>query len=210
MLSENVINVVDLFLSYHIGDISRIRNKDLRTLCSCNNLICLFSLCDRCVLVRSTLSFPTARSIFALPAVCIHKNRPVGYGENAFDRSGILSLIAVLLIVERNVIAVLRRATAACKLSNICIAQTACLEHLRLLMFSAENIEQVLPRAIVLFADRLIAQSGIFLHELLTLISVTLDVLGELFDLAIILSDLFRIECYGNHLTFIFVISHIP
>ena len=43
---ENVVNVVDLFLSYHIGDISRIRNKDLRTLCSCNNLICLFSLCD--------------------------------------------------------------------------------------------------------------------------------------------------------------------
>lgn len=126
------------------------------------------------------------------------------------DRSGILSLIAVLLIVERNVIAVLRRATAACKLCNIRIAQTACLEHLRLLMFSAENIEQVLSRAAPLFADRLIAQSGIFLHELLTLISVTLDVLGELFDLAIILSDLFRIECYGNHLTFIFVISHIP
>lgn len=126
------------------------------------------------------------------------------------DRSGILSLIAVLLIVERNVIAVLRRATAACKLCNIRIAQTACLEHLRLLMLSAENIEQVLPRAVVLFADRLIAQSGIFLHELLTLFRITLNVLGELFDLAIILSDLFRIECYGNHLTFIFVISHIP
>ena len=171
---------------------------------------CLFSLYGICSIIRSTLSFPTARSIFALPAVCIHKNRPVGYGENAFDRSGILVIIAVLLIVERNVIAVLRRATAACKLCNICIAQTACLEHLSLLMFSAENIEQVLPRAVVLLADRLIAQSGIFLHELLTLISVTLDVLGELFDLAIILSDLFRIECYGNHLTFIFVISHIP
>ena len=77
-------------------------------------------------------------------------------------------------------------------------------------MFSAENIEQILPRAALLFADRLIAQSGIFLHELLALLSITLDVLGELFDLAIILSDLFRIECYGNHLTFIFVISHIP
>ena len=126
------------------------------------------------------------------------------------DRSGISVIIAVLLIVERNVIAVLRRATAACKLRNVRVAQTACLEHLSLLMFSAENIEQVLPRAVVLLADRLIAQSGIFLHELLKLISVTLDVLGELLDLAIILSDLFRIECYGNHLTFIFVISHIP
>jgi len=62
--------VIDLFLSYHIGDISRIRNKDLRTLCSCNNLICLFSLCDRYVLVRSTLSFPTARSI--LRTSCCH------------------------------------------------------------------------------------------------------------------------------------------
>ena len=77
-------------------------------------------------------------------------------------------------------------------------------------MFSAENIEQVLSGAVVLFADRLIAQSGIFLHELLTLFRITLDVLAELFDLAIIVSDLFRIECYGNHLTFIFVISHIP
>ena len=77
-------------------------------------------------------------------------------------------------------------------------------------MFSAENIEQVLSGAAPLFADRLIAQSGIFLHELLTLFRITLDVLGELLDLAIILSDLFRIECYGNHLTFIFVISHIP
>lgn len=66
---------------------------------------------------------------------------PCSHGENAFDRSGILVLIAVLLIVERNVIAVLRRATAACKLCNIRIAQTACLEHLSLLMFSAENIE---------------------------------------------------------------------
>ena len=131
-------------------------------------------------------------------------------GKMPCDRSGILVIIAVLLIVERNVIAVLRRATAACKLCNICIAQTACLEHLSLLMFSAENIEQVLPRAVVLFADRLIAQTGIFLHELLTLFRITLDVLGELLDLAIILSDLFRIECYGNHLTFIFVISHIP
>ena len=91
------------------------------------------------------------------------------------DRSGILVIIAVLLIVERNVIAVLRRATAACKLCNIRIAQTS-----------------------------------VLLHELLTLFRITLDVLGELFDLAIILSDLFRIECYGNHLTFIFVISHIP
>jgi len=135
---------------------------------------------------------------------------PFGYGENAFDRSGILVLIAVLLIVERNVIAVLRRATAACKLSNICIAQTACLEHLRLLMLSAENIEQVLPRAVVLLTNRLIAQSGILLHELLTLFRITLDVLGELLDLAIIVSNLFRIECYWNHLTFIFVISHIP
>ena len=121
------------------------------------------------------------------------KNLPNGYGENAFDRSGILSLIAVL-----------RRATAACKLCNIRIAQTACLEHLCLLMFSAENIEQVLPRTVVLLTDRLIAQSSIFLHELLALLSVTLDVLGELLDLAIILSDLFRIECYGNHLTFAF------
>jgi len=70
------------------------------------------------------------------------------------DRSGILVLIAVLLIVERNVIAVLGRTTAACKLCNIRIAQTTCLEHLRLLMFSAENIEQVLSGAVVLFADR--------------------------------------------------------
>ena len=119
------------------------------------------------------------------------------------DRSGILSLIAVLLIVERNVIAVLGRATAACKLCNIRIAQTACLEHLRLLMFSAENIEQVLPRAVVLFADRLIAQTSVLLHELLALFRITLDVLGELFDLTIILSDLFRIDCYACHLTFI-------
>ena len=171
---------------------------------------CLFSLYGICSIIRSTLSFPTARSIFTLPAVMILKNRPVGYGENAFDRSGILCLIAVLIIVERNVIAVLRRTSAAGKLCNIRIAQTACLEHLSLLMFSAENIEQVLPRAVVLFADRLIAQSGILLHELLALFRITLDVLGELFDLAIILSDLFRIECYGNHLTFIFVISHIP
>ena len=126
------------------------------------------------------------------------------------DRSGILVLIAVLLIVERNVIAVLRRATATSKLCNVRIAQTACLEHLSLLMFSARNIKQVLPRAAPLFADRLIAQSGIFLHELLAFLGITLDVLGELLDLAIILSDLFRIECYGNHLTFIFVISHIP
>ena len=36
-----------------------------------------------------------------------------------------------------------------------------------------------------------------------------LDVLGELFDLAIILSDLFRIECYANHHTFVFYIRHI-
>ena len=171
---------------------------------------CLLSFCGSAVVIRITLSFPTARSIFALPAVYIYKIVPSVTGEMPYDRSGILVIIAVLLIVERNVIAVLRRATAACKLCNICIAQTACLEHLSLLMFSAENIEQVLPRAVVLLADRLIAQSGIFLHELLTLISVTLDVLGELFDLAIILSDLFRIECYGNHLTFIFVISHIP
>ena len=115
------------------------------------------------------------------------------------DRSGILVLIAVL-----------RRATAASKLCNIRIAQTACLEHLRLLMFSAENIEQVLSSAVVLFADRLIAQTSVLLHELLAFLSITLDVLGELLDLAIILSDLFRIECYGNHLTFVFVISHIP
>ena len=121
-----------------------------------------------------------------------------------------LVIIAVLLIVERNVIAVLRRATAACKLSNIRIAQTACLEHLRLLMFSAENIEQVLSCAVVLLTNRLIAQSGILLHELLTLFRITLDVLGELLDLAIILSDLFRIDCYGNHLTFVFIFSHIP
>ena len=131
-------------------------------------------------------------------------------GKMPCDRSGILSLIAVLLIVERNVIAVLGRATAACKLCNIRIAQTACLEHLSLLMFSAENIEQILSRAVVLHTDRLIAQTSIFLHELLAFLSITLDVLGELLDLAIIVSDLFRIECYGNHLTFIFVISHIP
>ena len=103
------------------------------------SLACLISVCGSAVVCRITLSFPTARSIFALPAVCIHKNRPVGYGENAFDRSGILVIIAVLLIVERNVIAVLRRATAACKLCNIRIAQTACLEHLCLLRISSKS-----------------------------------------------------------------------
>ena len=121
---------------------------------------------------------------------------PNGYGENAFDRSGILVFIVALLIVELNVIAVLRRATAASKLCNIRIAQTACLEHLSLLMFSAENIEQVLSGAVVLFADRLIAQSGILLHELFALFGITLDVLGELLDLAIIVSDLFRIDSH--------------
>ena len=44
---------------------------------------CLFSLYGICSIIRSTLSFPTARSIFTLPAVMILKNRPVGYGENA-------------------------------------------------------------------------------------------------------------------------------
>ena len=47
------------------------------------SLACLLSFCGSAVVCRITLSFPTARSIFALPAVCIHKNRPVGYGENA-------------------------------------------------------------------------------------------------------------------------------
>ena len=47
------------------------------------SLACLLSVCGSAVVCRITLSFPTARSIFALPAVCIHKNRPVGYGENA-------------------------------------------------------------------------------------------------------------------------------
>ena len=137
-------------------------------------------------------------SIFKLPAVYIYKIVPSVTGKMPLTVQAFSSLIAVL-----------GRATAACKLSNICIAQTACLEHLRLLMLSAENIEQVLPGAAPLFADCLIAQSGIFFHELLAFLSVTLDVLGELFDLAIILSNLFRIECYGNHLTFIFVFSHI-
>jgi len=174
------------------------------------NLSCLLSIYGSSLIVRSTLSFPTARSIFTLPAVIILKNRPVGYGENAFDRSGILSLIAILLIVERNVIAVLGRATAACKLCNIRIAQTGCLEHLRLLMFSAENIKQALPCAVVLLTDRLIAQTSVLLHELLALLSITLDVLGELLDLAIIVSDLFRIYCHAYHLTFVFVFFHIP
>ena len=217
---ESIHDFIEVFLPNEMTmhDVTAAINDLYR--CSCravfilllfrSHIDCLLSLYGSAVVIRITLSFPTARSIFKLPAVCIHKNRPVGYGENAFDRSGILFIIAVLLIVERNVIAVLGRATAACKLCNVRIAQTACLEHLSLLMLSAENIEQVLPRAAPLFADRLIAQSGIFLHELLTLFRITLDVLGELLDLAIILSDLFRIECYGNHLTFIFVISHIP
>ena len=71
-------------------------------------------------------------------------------------------------------------------------------------MLSAENIEQVLPRAVVLLTDRLIAQTSVLLHELLALFSITLDVLGELFDLAIIVSDLFRIYRHAYHLTFAF------
>ena len=55
-------------------------------------------------------------------------------------------------------------------------------------MFSAENIKQVLSGAVVLFADCLIAQTSVLLHELLALFRITLDVLGELFDLAIIVS----------------------
>ena len=77
MLCENVINVVDLLLLHHIGDIYRVGYKNLRTLCCCNNLICLFSLYGSIGILRSTLSFPTARSIFKLPAVCILKNLPV-------------------------------------------------------------------------------------------------------------------------------------
>ena len=83
MLCENVINVVDLLLLHHIGDISRVGNKNLRTLCSCNNLICLLSFYGRSIIVRSTLSFPTARSIFKLPAVCILKNLPMCLWGNA-------------------------------------------------------------------------------------------------------------------------------
>ena len=86
------------------------------------SLACLLSFCGSAVVCRITLSFPTARSIFYIFLLSLsYKIVPCSHRENAFDRSGILSLIAVLLIVEGNVIAVLGRATAACKLRNIFI-----------------------------------------------------------------------------------------
>ena len=96
MLCENVINVVDLLLLHHIGDISRVGNKNLRTLCSCNNLICLFSLYDSIAILRSTLSFPTARSIFYIFLLSVsYKIVPVFTGKYSLTIRAFLLLIAV-------------------------------------------------------------------------------------------------------------------
>ena len=47
------------------------------------NFSCLLFLYGSCLIFRSALSFPTARSIFTLPAVYIYKIVPYSYGENA-------------------------------------------------------------------------------------------------------------------------------
>ena len=79
--NNNIVHLVDLLSADNLRNIFGRGICYLNTRSSVNlNNISLFS--RRCNLVRSTLSFPTARSIFKLPAVMILKNRPVGYGEN--------------------------------------------------------------------------------------------------------------------------------
>ena len=96
MLCENVINVVDLLLLHHIGDICRVGYKNLRTLCCCNNLICLFSLYGSIGILRSTLSFPTARSIFYIFLLSVsYKIVPVLTGKCLMTIRTFLIRIAV-------------------------------------------------------------------------------------------------------------------
>ena len=78
MLCENIIDTVDLLLTDRVRDILRVGDRHLNTSSVFGDrCICLLSFYGSCVSIRSTLSFPTARSIFKLPAVCILKNLPV-------------------------------------------------------------------------------------------------------------------------------------
>ena len=84
MLCENIIDTVDLLLTDRVRDILRVGDSHLNTISVFGDrCICLLSFYGSCVSIRSTLSFPTARSIFKLPAVCILKNLPVCKRENA-------------------------------------------------------------------------------------------------------------------------------
>ena len=62
---------------------------------------CLLSIYGRCVVCRSALSFPTARSIFKLPAVYVLKNLcPClwGIAYYAVSISVVVIILAVLMI----------------------------------------------------------------------------------------------------------------
>ena len=63
-------------------------------------------------------------------------------------------------------------------------------------MFTHDDVKQFLRTAVVAFAESVVAQDTIILQELLTLFSITLDVLGELFDLPVVLLDLFNIDSH--------------
>ena len=78
--NNNIVHLVDLLSADNLRNIfgRGIRYLNTRSSVKLNN-ISLFS--RRCNLVRSTLSFPTARSIFTLPAVYIYKIVPSVTGK---------------------------------------------------------------------------------------------------------------------------------
>ena len=65
MFCENIIDTVDLLLTDRVRDILRVGDRHLNTISVFGDrCICLLSFYGSCISIRSTLSFPTARSIF--------------------------------------------------------------------------------------------------------------------------------------------------
>jgi len=119
--------------------------------------------------------------------------------------SVVVLIVAILMIVERHLILMNRGRAVSCafliaEIIKIVLRDTACLEHLSLVMFLSDNIKQFTLLTVELFEKCIVTQTAVLLHELLALFGITLDVLGELFDLAIVLSNLFDIHHYGYHL----------